>query len=120
MILALLCTLPACGPSPPTAPGAPRPPIRAGSVAGCNKLTRVVKPGYPAEAQRKGIRGTVSLRVRITKAGEVSILEVLKGEPLLVPAATKAVSQWRYTPCVIDGEAVEAITVIDISFGANQ
>jgi hypothetical protein len=33
----------------------------------------------------------------------------------LAPAALKAVEQWRYTPCRIEGELVEVKTVIEVT-----
>lgn len=45
---------------------------------------------------------------------------MLKGDPLSIPAVLTAVKQWRYTPCRLNGEAVEAITQLDLSFNLNQ
>lgn len=75
---------------------------------------------YPKEAKKKRVQGTVQLRVLVTKTGEVQILDVLKGDPQLVPAALHAVSKWRYTPCLFNSEPVEIKTQIDISFNLNQ
>lgn len=94
--------------------------ITVGWILDCNKLTTQVRPVYPKEAKKKRIQGTVHLRVLITKTGELRNIEVLKGDPQLIPAALKAVKQWRYTPCLIDSEPVEIITVIDIDFNLNQ
>lgn len=100
--------------------GAERPRIRVGDTLNCNKLVNHVKPVYPREAKRKRIQGTVRLRAVITKTGEVRILEVLKGDPVLVPAALSAAKQWRYIPCLLNAEAVEVITIIELSFNLNQ
>ena len=94
--------------------------IVIGSVLGCNKLTRQVKPVYPKQAKRKRIQGTVSFRAVVTKTGELRNIEVLKGDPRLIPAALTAVKQWRYTPCLLNGEAVEVITQVDLNFNLNQ
>ena len=40
----------------------------------------------------------------------------MSGHPLLVPAALAAVKQWRYKPTLLNGEAVEVLTNIDVNF----
>ena len=66
------------------------------------------------------IQGIVEARAVITKAGNLRNIEVLKGDPLLVPAALTADKNWRYTPCLLNSEAVEVVAVFDISFNLNQ
>ncbi len=46
---------------------------------------------------------------------QVCIQEV-SGHPLLVPAAINAAKQWEYKPFVVDGQAVNISTVIEIPF----
>ncbi len=75
---------------------------------------------YPKEAKKLHIQGTVEVRAVITKVGSLRNIEVLKGDPLLVPAALKAVQNWRYTPCRLNSEAVDVVTTLDISFNLNQ
>ena len=49
--------------------------------------------------------------------GTVLDLKVISGHPLLIPAAMAAVKQWRYKPTtVLNGIAVEVITLIDVNF----
>ena len=52
----------------------------------------------------------------IGKDGRIQKLEVVSGNPLLIPAALEAVKQWVYTPTCLDGEPVEATTQIDVRF----
>lgn len=66
------------------------------------------------------IQGAVEVRAIITKAGDLRNLEVPKGDPLLVPAALTAVEKWRYTPCLLNREAVDVVTVPDIGFDLNR
>ena len=96
------------------------PRIMIGSVLNCNKLTYYVSPVYPKVAKKKRIQGTVSLLAVITRQGELRNLEVLKGDPLLIPAALKAVKQWRYTPCLLNSEPVNVIAFLDLSFNLTQ
>ena len=94
-------------------------PIRVGSTLNCTKLVKYVRPVYPREAKRKRIQGIVRFRVVITKTGELRNFELLQGDPLL-PAALSAAKQWRYTPCLFNGEAVEVKTVLDLSFNLSR
>jgi TonB family protein len=75
-----------------------------------------VRPVYPKEAKRARIEGVVKFNALITKTGEVDDLGVISGNPALVPAAMKAVKQWRYAPCRLNGEPVEVKTQVDVSF----
>jgi protein TonB len=91
-----------------------------GSIPVSSKLITQVRPVYPKEAKKNRVQGVVSFNVTITKTGEVRNIEVLKGDPLLVPAALEAVKQWHYTPVLLNSEPVEVRTQIDISFTLNQ
>jgi len=83
-------------------------------------MVHYVRPVYPQEAKRAHIEGAVKFAALITKTGEVDELHPLSGDPVLVPAATKAVKQWRYAPCRLNGEPVEVKTQIDVTFTLNQ
>jgi len=58
----------------------------------------------------------VRLRATITMTGELRGIQVIQGDPLLVPAALKAVKQWRYEPTLLNSEPVEVIADINLSF----
>lgn len=75
-----------------------------------------MNPIYPPEAKTKGIQGTVKLHVLILTDGSVKILEVAPGDPMLVPAAEKAVLQWRYKPLLFNGQPVEVDTTVTVNF----
>ena len=77
---------------------------------------KTVPPTYPPEAKAKGIQGTVKLHVLIQTDGRVKILNVVSGDPLLVPAAEKAVLQWRYTPLLFNGQPVQADVTLSVIF----
>ena len=97
--------------------------IRVASTLGTPEnggLIYQVKPVYPKEAKKARIQGTVKFDAVISKTGEVIELRLISGDPMLVPAASKAVRQWRYSPTRINGEAVEVKTQIDINFTLNQ
>ena len=85
------------------------PPVRT-------KLIKLVRPKYPEEAKQTGVQGTVSLRCIIGIDGSVEKIEVISGHQALVPAATKAVSQWMYKPLVLNGKPVQMDTTVDVIF----
>jgi TonB family protein len=80
------------------------------------KLIKRVPPEYPEEARQKAIHGTVVLNVVLHKDGSVTVQNVAEGDPILSPAAIKAVRQWRYTPTMFNGQPVEVQTKISVEF----
>lgn len=121
--LTTLLILVGCGSRTPKHPGpddSARPRITVGDTLNCDKLVHYVRPLYPKEAKEMHIQGIVEARAVITKAGNLRNIEVLKGDPLLVPAALTADKNWRYTPCLLNSEAVDVVAVLDISFNLNQ
>src|ERR1700690_3058625 len=81
-----------------------------------NRLLSRVEPVYPSEAQSERVAGVVVVRVVTDKSGEVSNADYVSGPPALVPAAIKAVKQWKYQPYLINGESIEVETTVEISF----
>jgi TonB family protein len=79
-----------------------------------------VRPVYPKEAKKAHIEGVVRFDVRITKTGEVGEIRLISGNPALVPAASKALKQWRYAVCRLNGEPIQVKTTVDISFTLSQ
>ena len=84
------------------------------------KLVKRVQPIYPAVAREKGIEGTVKLKVIVGKDGSVTVLSVVKGDPLLSPAAIDAVQQWRYEPWQLNGQPIDMDTTIDLVFSLKK
>jgi len=77
-------------------------------------------PAYPPAARKKAIEGAVVLKAVIAKDGGVKNLSVIKGHPLLVPAAIEAVKTWKYKPYYVNGEPVEVETTITVNFRLEQ
>lgn len=109
--------LPADSAPPPTA--APMK-IRVGGNVQAANLLEKVKPAYPPAAKEAGIEGTVRFTATIDVDGHVKDLQLESGHPLLVDAAQEAVRQWVYRPTLLNGEPVEVITQIDVSFSLSQ
>jgi TonB family protein len=79
-------------------------------------LLRKVAPLYPPLARQARIQGTVVLSIVINKDGEVRDTKLVSGHPMLAPAATEAVKQWRYKPYISDDKPVEVETVVRVNF----
>jgi TonB family protein len=75
-----------------------------------------VPPDYPSDAKKARIQGTVVMRVKIDKAGDVSNIQLISGHPLLAPAAIDAVKQWKYKPYLLNGGPVEVDTQVTVNF----
>ena len=75
-----------------------------------------VQPVYPPEARTARIQGTVVLKARINKMGDIESLNLISGHPLLAPAAIDAVKQWKYRPYLLNGSAVDVNTQITVNF----
>ena len=94
--------------------------IKIGGSVQQAKLVRQPHPVYPPLAKQARISGVVHLSAIISKDGTIQKLEVIGGHPLLVPAALEAVKQWVYQPTLLNGEAVEVQTQIDVNFTLSQ
>jgi len=62
------------------------------------KVLKKVEAQYPSILKRRGIGGTVRLKVLVRADGSVKDVEILGGNPALADAAEKAVRQWKFAP----------------------
>jgi protein TonB len=90
----------------------------AQTVSEAMVLSRV-QPDYPPLARQARIQGSVVLRATIGKDGSIESLTLVSGHPMLVPAATAAVKQWKYKPYLLHGEPVEVDTDILVNFALS-
>jgi TonB family protein len=102
------------GPRAPSIPAGRQ--VKVGSILHGDEPVRMTRPTLPSEAQARGVAGPVVVEIRIAETGDVSVLRVLRGHPLLDELAKTAVSQWKYRPVVIDGRAVPIIKVVAVPF----
>jgi TonB family protein len=77
---------------------------------------KIVRPVYPELAKETRVQGRVSLVCLVSKDGNVKSIEVKAGHPLLLKAATDAVSQWKFKPLLLNGEAVEFEAPVNVDF----
>lgn len=81
-----------------------------------SKLVTRVEPVYPELAKRARVQGIVLIQVTVDETGNVADLNVIRGHPLLNDAATQAVSQWKYSPTLLNGEPVQVIATVTVNF----
>jgi TonB family protein len=90
----------------------------AGNVQQFN-LIRKVDPAYPPLARQARIQGTVRFTAIIGRDGGILNLQLVSGHPLLVESARQAVAQWLYKPTLLNGQLVEVITLIEVTFSLS-
>jgi TonB family protein len=78
------------------------------------KILKKVEAQYPSILKRRGIGGTVRLKVAVHADGTVKDVGVLGGNPALADAAEKAVRQWRFAP------GGESTITVSITFDPNS
>jgi TonB family protein len=78
------------------------------------KIVKKVEAEYPVVLKRRGIGGTVRLKVLVRAEGTVKDVEVLGGNPALADAAEKAVRQWKFSP------GSESTISISVNFDPNS
>jgi TonB family protein len=102
---------------PSAATGKP-PRIRVGGDIEAPHLIRKVQPLYPESAKSAGVSGTVILHAIIGLDGKPLSLRVMSSQidPELARSAVEAVSQWRYTPTLLNGEPIEVDTTVMVNF----
>lgn len=88
-----------------------------GDLEASHRITKV-QPVYPESAKSAGISGTVILHAVISTDGKPLSLRVMNSQidPDLARSAVEAVSQWRYTPTLLNGEPIEVDTTITVNY----
>jgi periplasmic protein TonB len=102
--------------APPVHGPYPLSPIMLGGFESSRVLTKV-KPVYPEAAAIAKVEGTVRVRATIGENGAVKGVELESGPAMLFQAASDAVRQWRFLPARLNGDPVEDVTHVNITFG---
>lgn len=89
-----------------------------GGTVEAAKLIKRVQPVYPESAKSAGVQGTVVLHAVIGMDGRPLSLRVMNSQvdPDLARSAVEAVSQWRYTPTLLNGNPIEIDTTITVNY----
>jgi protein TonB len=90
--------------------------IRVGGNIPEPKKIKNVPPVYPQDARDAKIQGIVIIETVIGTDGSITEAKVLRSVPELDKAAVDAVLQWKYTPTLLNGEPVEVIMTVTVTF----
>jgi TonB family protein len=83
-------------------------------------LVRRVEPSYPETSRKLRQEGRVVLEAIIGRNGAIEEIRVFSSaNALLDDAAVKAVSQWRYKPCLHAGHPVRVRLLVTVNFRLN-
>jgi protein TonB len=104
---------------PPQQPAAKRI-VRVGSNLKPPRQTYSVQPEYPILARQTHISGNVVVNAVIDEHGNVVGARALSGHPLLIPAALKAVLQWKYEPTLLNGTPVAVEMEVTVHFNLGS
>ncbi len=107
-------------PIPPPQQAAAKRLVRVGSNLKAPRQVYSVQPDYPILAKQTHVSGTVVVTAVLDEHGNVVGARALSGHPLLIPAALKAVLQWKYEPTLLNGTpvAVEMEVTVHFSLGS--
>jgi protein TonB len=104
---------------PPPAPAAQPAPSRVGGAIKPPRKIQDVAPVYPELARTARVSGVVIIEAMIDEQGRVQDARVLRSIPLLDAAAIDAVRRWRFTPTVLNGEAIPVVMTVTVNFRLN-
>ena len=86
-----------------------------------NFLKRPDAPRYPRIAQRKGIEGTALYEIWLNENGKQIKQQLItsSGASVLDEAALNAIRDWKFSPQVINGQAIAHRVQIPVRFSLN-
>jgi protein TonB len=102
--------------APPPAPRREPEPRRVGGIIQTPSKIHHVLPSYPEIARNAKIEGVVILEAVISASGHVDRVRVLRSVRLLDESAIAAVRQWRFTPTMLNGEAIPVVMTVTVTF----
>lgn len=76
-------------------------------------------PSYPEAARAAGIEGRVILKIVISEAGEVTNVQVMRGDPMLAQAAVEVVKSWKFSPATLEGKPIAVFRIVPINFSSK-
>jgi TonB family protein len=94
--------------------------IRIGGAVAAANLQESPPPIYPPLAKAASVQGTVKLQILIGVDGHVKDTTVISGHPLLLTAAMDAAKQYLYKPTMLNGQAAQVLTEVQIVFRLTQ
>jgi TonB family protein len=71
------------------------------------RATKIVTPGFPEQAKKRGATGVVVAQLDVNEQGQVAQVMILEApDQLIKEAVVKAVEQWRFNPPTIGGNSI--------------
>jgi protein TonB len=107
-------------PIPPPPQSAKKRIVRVGSNLKAPRQTYLIQPEYPPLAMQAHVSGVVVVDAVIDEHGNVVGAHALSGQPLLVPAALKAVLQWKYEPTLLNGTPTAVEMEVTVHFNRGS
>ena len=103
-----------------TPPPAPRPVKTKTEIVSSrllvSKAVSLPQPAYPTMARQIRIQGAVNVQILVDEQGRVISAQVVSGHPLLRASSKDAAMRARFTPTVLNGQAVKVQGVITYNF----
>jgi TonB family protein len=84
-----------------------------------SKLFKEVNPRFPEEALKKHLQGKVTVRLELSRDGNIQEAKLMEGDPVLGRAVMEAVKQWRFEPTRLDGDPVEVEVDVEMVFESH-
>lgn len=78
--------------------------------------TAKVQPEYTTIAKQMKVSGRADIEVVIALDGTIESVKALAGNPLLTGPAVTAVKKWKFSPIVVEGQPVKAVTTFAFDF----
>lgn len=96
--------------------------IRIGGNLKAPTKIKDVRPIYPPAMRDAGLEGVVPMEAVISPEGLVTIVRVVSAlvHPEFAKAAGDAVKQWKFTPTLLNGEAVEVVMTVQVRFSLTN
>lgn len=79
------------------------------------KVTSRIAPTYPDLAKKMHIQGVVKVEAIVRANGTVKSTRAIGGNPVLIDAATDAVSKWKFEP-----SAADTTEIVQLTFAPEQ
>jgi len=76
-------------------PAAPSGPLRVGGEVKAPHTIFAPQPEYPVLAKQARLQGVVQIEAIIDEHGNVVQMKAVSGSGILIPAAMRAVAQWK-------------------------
>ena len=113
---------PVCGKTPDSVRGPRDHRVDTGGIIRPPTKTLDARPVYPPSMRDAGLEGVVPIDAVIGTDGSVTSVRVVSAQvhPAFAIAAVDAVRQWRFTPTLLNGDAVEVVMTVSVEFNLSE